>query len=335
MKKVKIKFQNGIDYDIATREILSDLLEEYEFIESDHPDFILFGPYGNDLPPKGNYIRIGYFCENIKPAVDCCEWSFGVPSEDIVNHPNYKRIQWHGLNPNSLLKHLDDNQIDQIISSKAKFCNFLYSHPVTYREDFFDQLSKYKRVDAAGKSRNNMPSIDQLYEGNIWERKRKFISEYKFTIAFENYSYPGYQTEKLYDAMQENSIPIYCGDPFIDKVFNTNSFLNAKNYVELNDGWNVKFLEDFSQMDFVDIRPQYFNSPYHRLKRKVKFLGRELKMKLQFDKLDFSNLIEKIVEIDKDPNLYYNYLKQPWLKDNAIPEALSTKKRWQQIFNSN
>ena len=83
---------------------LENLTDEYNFEESGEPDFIIFGPYGNDIPPKGNYTRIGYFCENINPDLSICEWAFGVPQEDDIKAANYKRIQWHGLNPQTLVK---------------------------------------------------------------------------------------------------------------------------------------------------------------------------------------------------------------------------------------
>lgn len=331
-KTVRISFRNGITYQSAVKEILNELLDEYNFLESDDPDFILFGPYGNDIPSPGNYIRIGYFCENIIPDFTCCEWAFGIPREEEIKRPNYKRIQWHGLDPKLLIKDTDDNEIDRILNSRTKFCNFIYSNPVPYREDFFRQLSKYKRVDAPGKSMNNMPSIDTIYQGDVWERKRQFLSEYKFTIAFENYSYPGYQTEKLYDAMRANSIPVYCGDPCVNDVFNTGSFLNVPEYVSINNSDFVRSLEKISQADFKDIRPQFFNSPADRMKRKLKAIGRELRMKVQFNKLDFSNLIDRIIELDKNPELYRQYLKNPWLKNNKPSEVYSAAPRWREIF---
>src|ERR1041385_5575671 len=95
-KRIKIRYQNGLDAKTVKKSILNGLREEFDFFESDEPDFILFGPYGNDVPPKGNYVRIGYFCENIKPDLLICEWAFGIPREEEVNDPRYKRIQWHG-----------------------------------------------------------------------------------------------------------------------------------------------------------------------------------------------------------------------------------------------
>jgi hypothetical protein len=332
-KLVKIKFQNGINGDIAHREILNELAGDFIFEESDQPDFILFGPYGNDIPVPGNYTRIGYFCENIKPDLSICEWAFGVPREEVVKSPRYKRIQWHGLDPQVLIKPAGYDA-EKILDSKTSFCNFLYSHKVPYREAFFSQLSKYKKVDAPGKSMNNMPGIDTLYKGGKWEVKRAFLSGYKFTIAFENDVYPGYQTEKLYDAMMADSIPVYCGDPFIGDIFNTKSFINVHEYLPQKNGAFLKQLESAGQMDFADIRPMYLKGPGNRIKRKVKSLVRAAKINLQFAKADFSKVIEQIIAMDTQPDLYLKYLEQPWFNNNIIPENSSLKKRWIEIFNS-
>ena len=330
MKQVKIRYQNGINKKIAEKDILNELTGEYEFIESGEPDFILFGTYGNDVPKPGNYIRIGYFSENMWPDMTACEWAFGIPQEHEINNPRYKRIQWHGLDPQKLVKPANYNA-EAIYDSKKYFCNFLYSHKVPYREEFFRQLSKYKKVDAPGLSMNNMPGIDELYAGNMWQRKRQFLSEYKFTIAFENYVYPGYQTEKLYDAMQANSIPVYCGDPEIGSIFNTASFVNATSYTEKTNASTIKWLEKNSQPDFKDMSPSFYKTPGHRIKRKLKSVGRQIKMNIQFK--NFDRLIEKIIELDQDKAQYIQMLNEPWFNNNQPPAGVSSKDRWVQIFN--
>ncbi|RYU91618.1 hypothetical protein EWM62_06675 [Mucilaginibacter terrigena] len=332
-KTISIKFQNGIDKQIALNDILTELNDDFIFEESDKPDFILFGPYGNDIPPLGNYTRIGYYCENIQPDMQACEWAFGVPREEIVNNPRYKRIQWHGLNPQVLVKPVNIDA-DGILKRKKNFCNFLYSHKVPYREEFFRQLSKYKKIDAPGRSMNNMASIDSLYSGDIWQRKRQFLSSYKFTIAFENYVYPGYQTEKLYDAMQANSLPVYCGDPNIGDIFDTASFINTADYVKTNNSAFVNWLQQKSQPNFKDILPSYHKGPQHRIRRKLKTIGRGLKMHYQFQKLDFSPLIDRIIELDKDDDKYIATLQQPWFINNHPPANASLKNHWMKIFNS-
>ncbi|MBS1531841.1 MAG: hypothetical protein JSU01_16155 [Bacteroidetes bacterium] len=331
---IKIKFQNGLTKAIAERDILNELAGDFIFEESDDPDFIMFGPYGNEIPQPGNYTRIGYFCENIIPDLSICEWAFGVMPEDRIGNAKYRRIQWHGLDPQKLVKPADYNA-DTILAQKKHFCNFLYSHQVPYREEFFRQLSKYKKIDAPGKSMNNMPGIDDRDPDDKWQSKRSFLSEYKFTIAFENYVYPGYQTEKLYDAMQAGSIPIYCGDPLIGKIFNTASFVNAADYIKMSNSAIINWLEEKSQPDFKDIRPAFYKSPYSRLKRKAKAIGKELKMEQQFGGLDFKPLIERIIELDRDDAKYIATLKQPWFRDNQPPADASLKDHWVSIFTTN
>ncbi|MDO3627493.1 glycosyltransferase family 10 [Mucilaginibacter sp. BT774] len=333
-KIIKLGFRNGLNFtDFKTEVFDIDRLDElYLFEESTEPDFIIFGPYGNDIPPAGDYSRIGYFCENFLPEMSVCDWAFGVPHENTVNHPKYKRIQWHGLEPEKLIKP-QEYDAQKIAEGKTLFCNFLYSHPVPYREEFFQQLSRYKKVDAPGKSMNNMPGIDARYSGGIWERKKLFLSSYKFTIAFENYVYPGYQTEKLYDAMQADSLPVYCGDPLIGDIFDTRSFINSADYLNVNDGALVNWLEKHAQPDFTDMRPSFYRAPQHRIKRKLKSIGRELKMRRQFGNLDFSPLIDRIIELDESPEKYTEVLERQWFKNGQPPIGTSLRDRWIEIFN--
>ncbi|HVW15749.1 MAG TPA: glycosyltransferase family 10 [Mucilaginibacter sp.] len=331
---IKVRFQNGLSLDTFKKDVFDiyGLSEVCEFEESTRPDFIIFGPYGIDIPKPGEYIRIGYFCENIIPDLSICDWAFGVMPEEKISDPRYRRIQWHGLKPQQLIKPAGYNAA-AILENKKHFCNFLYSHPVAYREEFFRQLSKYKRVNAPGKSMNNMPGIDERYAGTVWERKRQFLGEYKFTIAFENYVYPGYQTEKLYDAMQANSLPVYCGDPLIGQVFNTKSFINAPDYITTKHSGLVNWLEHNSQLSFHDILPMYYKGPLHRIRRKLKSIGRQLKMKYQFGKLDFTPLIDRIIELDKDDSKYVETLQQPWFNNNIPPAGASLKEHWLKIFS--
>jgi hypothetical protein len=332
---IKLFFKNGLNLKDFKKDVfdINGISDEFDFQESDQPDFIIFGPYGNELPPKGNYIRIGYFCENIQPDLSICEWAFGIPHDEEINHPRYKRIQWHGTRPESLLKPANYN-IEEIAHSKKHFCNFLYSHKVPYREAFFRQLSKYKKVDSPGLSMNNMTGIDKAHTGNKWQRKRMFLSEYKFTIAFENDIYPGYQTEKLYDAMQANSIPIYCGDPLISQIFNTTSFINTTDYMSPKNTWLNNKLDKLGQMDFEDIRPAQLTGLKHRVKRKLKTITRTFNQRLNFSSIDFDPVIELIIALDTQPDLYRQYLNQPWFKNNIIPDYTLTKNRWMEIFDS-
>src|SRR5260370_4607320 len=328
-KRVKIKFTNGLSFRSGVREILNLVEAEFEFIESDQPDFVIFGPYGSDIP-KGAFTRIGYYCENMKPDTTVCDWAFGTRYEEEINHPRYVRIQWHGFDPNSLIK--SRTNIDEVIKQKTRFCNFVYSNPSAFREKFCAALSKYKPVDAPGKSMNNMPSIESTngHEGDIWQRKRAFISQYKFTIAFENSSYPGYHTEKILDPMGVNSLPIYWGNPHIDRHFNHHSFVNAHEHLRANGSRLVGFLDTNCQRESsYALAGSSVVSP--KVKRKLKSVGQGLKTGLQYE-TDFDELIERIIEIDRNDDLYARYLSEPWFENNQPPSNEHVVQRWREIF---
>jgi hypothetical protein len=67
-RTIKLKFQNGLTFKNFKADVfdIEQLSADFNFEDSDDPDFVIFGPYGNDLPAKGNYVRIGYYCENIR-----------------------------------------------------------------------------------------------------------------------------------------------------------------------------------------------------------------------------------------------------------------------------
>ena len=94
------------------------------------------------------------------------------------------------------------------------------------RDRFFELLSKYKRVDSAGRWLNNI--------GGTVSDKLKFIASYKFSIAFENGSHPGYTTEKIFEPMLVDSLPIYWGNPLVNLDFNPRSFVNYYDHNSLD-----------------------------------------------------------------------------------------------------
>ena len=55
-------------------------------------------------------------------------------------------------------------------------------------------------------------------------------SEYKFVICFEDESFPGYVTNKLYDGLMSDCIPLYWGSPTVGLDFNEDAFLNYHTY---------------------------------------------------------------------------------------------------------
>lgn len=62
----------------------------------------------------------------------------------------------------------------------------------------------------------------------------EFIKNYKFTIAFENSSVPGYTTEKLLEPIMMKSLPIYYGNPLVQHDFNVDLLVQVKGLTDID-----------------------------------------------------------------------------------------------------
>ncbi len=201
----------------------------------------------DSLPlPEGDYVKIFWDSEHIKPDMDKGGWVFSTYFEEEINSPRYMRL-FRALTSDYNLKNLGIPPLKKKINfqkikrEKTKFCNFIYSQDIPARNNFFKELSKYKRIDAPGRCMTNMPPISHgnPKESRVAENwamnKLNFLKSYKFTIAFENLSKPGWVTEKLTHPMLVNSIPIYVGHKDVNKEFNTKSFINYSDFKNMKE----------------------------------------------------------------------------------------------------
>ncbi|WP_394755047.1 glycosyltransferase family 10 domain-containing protein [Rhodoferax sp.] len=191
----------------------------------DKPDYVIYSDYGH-IHRLHNCVKIYYTEECWMPDFDRCDYALSFHYLENDRHyrlPNYVTL----ADPNSLLKKAED--ATEIVKSKTKFCAFITGYAdktVKKRVNFFHKLSSYKHVDSAGKGLNNVGGpIPPGYDNKI-----EFLRPYKFHICFENNSVPGYTTEKLVNAMQARTLPIYWGDPLVSNNFNPDSFLNLANF---------------------------------------------------------------------------------------------------------
>jgi hypothetical protein len=257
-KSIKINFSDFWGgFDKTDNYFYNLLKEEFDIEISNSPDYLFFSVFGNQHQSY-NCVKIFYTGENVAPPLGYCHYSFSFDYlDDIRNYrlPHY--LLYDGYYELQRQKIIDES------FAKRNFCNFVASNGnCQERNNFVNRLSKYKKVDSGGRWMNNI--------GYAVSDKRKFQSEYKFSVAFENNAYrpqyPGYTTEKIMEPMTVNSIPLYWGNPEIYKEFNTKSFIN-----------------------FYD-----FNS--------------------ENDMIDF------IIELDKNDDKYLEMLNHPWFIDYNIPE---------------
>jgi len=240
---------------------------------SDNPDFLIYSNFGHNYLNYSCY-RIFYTGENLRPNHYECDFAL---SSDFRLRGNHFRLPlygiWDGLEPSDLIN--SKASVEEILREKNAFCCMVVSNAkAKERIRFFNKLSKYKKVDSGGRYLNNI--------GAPVEDKVKFLEPYKFTIAFENSSYPGYVTEKVYQPMFKNTIPIYWGSPCIDKDFNTKSFIN----------WH-----DYNSDEAV---------------------------------------IERIIELDQNDDLYLKMLSEPWFNGNQVNEYVdrsNIKEFFEKVFS--
>lgn len=222
---IKLFFTDFWDtFNIEDNLFLDVLKEKYsiELSESD-PDFLIYSLFGIKYQ-KYKCVRISFIGENIRPNFNECDYSFNF---DYSSDPRNFRLPLYALF-NDVRKLLQPIDIEKTIKEKTKFCNFIYSNPgPKERKKFFKNLCQYKKVDSAGKYLNNT--------GRPITNKLEFIKNYKFTIAYENSSYPGYTTEKIFEPFLVRSIPIYWGNPLVKRDFNAKAFLNRADFESDNE----------------------------------------------------------------------------------------------------
>lgn len=208
----------------------------FEVVLDSRPDLLIYSGYGTSHLTYQCH-KLFYNGENARINWGACDYAL---SFDYLNHPRHFRL------PNWFL--YDDcrkllnpvTHAEQILASKKGFCNMVVTNPwAEKRIDFFHKLSAYQPVASGGKYLNNT--------GGPVADKRSFIRNYKFTIAFENSSYPGYTTEKLVEPLLEHSIPIYWGNPEVGRDFNTKAFVNWHDFG--SDDAVINFVRDLDRND--------------------------------------------------------------------------------------
>lgn len=231
LKTIKIKFVDYWNTFVPEEDIVVGLLRERYNVEfSDNPDYLFFGPFSDENLKYENCVRIFWTGENICPDFNMCDYAVGYDTLDFGDRycrfPGYYKVNWDGKG--NTKSHVDlaahkHEHCDSALLKRA-FCSFVYSHGngAPIRDNLFEQLSQYKKVDSGGRYKNNI-----LNEPNGVADKLAFEGNHKFSIACENSSHRGYVTEKIIDAFAAHTVPIYWGADDVEMYFNKNGFINC------------------------------------------------------------------------------------------------------------
>ena len=252
-------------------QILSELYD-LEFSEDD-PDLVIFLPFGHQHL-KYRCRKIFITGENQRPNFNVCDYAFSFDYLDDARNYRFPLALW------SKRERPLDWSAEMELQKKTRFCNFVFSNPSSpLRNQLYKKLSRYKKVDSGGRYKNNL--------GYRLADKHSFVSQCKFTIAYENSSYPGYVTEKIADAFAANTIGIYWGNPLVHLDFNPDSFINFYDY-----GSNEAVIERIIELDQND-------TAYLEMLRQPCYLGNEYPKAYSWERL--RNQLQTIVESDEIP----------------------------------
>jgi len=270
-----------------TNNFFYNLLREHFDVEiCDQPEFLLYANPENHMHRVHNCVRIYFSVEDFLPDFRVCDYAFTC---HYLDDPRHLRLPYYILagDPKTLLK--DGEDLEKIAASKTKFCSFVVSNAkkkTQKRVEFFQHLSKYKKIDSAGATLNNIGF--QIPRGP--GRKTEFLRPYKFNIAFENAAVPGYTTEKIVEAMQARCLPLYWGNPRIAEEFNPKSFLNYADFPS-----EEALIEKIIELDKDDTKyMEYFRQPFFHNNVPNEFFSRERLLE-QFEKI-FTAKIQPVAQ---------------------------------------
>ncbi len=125
-------------------------------------------------------------------------------------------------------------------------------------------------------------SARRVYKGALWH-KLETLSEYKFSLCFDNVILKGWVTEKIFDCFVAGTVPVYWGAPDIENYVPKNCFIDMRdfaNYDEL-----LRFLKSLPESKVCEYRQNakdYMKSPLFR----------------RFTKKAFTEILARIVEED-------------------------------------
>lgn len=150
----------------------------------------------------------------------------------------------------------------QMFNRRFKFIPSIIEHTVKkiVWSNYYDRLNKMNYIDLY---KNRLKAIvyfsgfkDFALFGRGWDKQNtlslenfnhiqkikpleiddKFetLSRMKFSICFENFRFPGYITEKIFDCFFTGTIPIYLGAPNIENYVPTNCFIDASQFDSFN-----------------------------------------------------------------------------------------------------
>lgn len=217
---------------------------------NEKPDILLCTVYGNINRAKNikAKVKIFFYGENLeryppynnlkllKSVFDIIlGFKYTNKNEKIFRFPLWLcYYPYYNMNnkDDNVITHLENLYEENIKIKKKNLCSLIARHDRNgNRTILLNEVKKYGKVMCPSKFNNNCKGIDK---GN--KAKINFVKNSVYNICPENSRWEGYFTEKIFQALESGSIPIYTA---IDKpekdILNENKYCFIKNITDKNE----------------------------------------------------------------------------------------------------
>jgi hypothetical protein len=140
-------------------------------------------------------------------------------------------------------------------------------------------------VDSLGKYKRKLPAdIITVPERGDQEAYFRLLAQYKFMITFENTSLAWYNTEKIYNAFQAGTVPIYWGDPLINRVYNPASFIWIQAHTDMKVQFEA-FRLAIERIKLLDTNPEEYEKMFTAVPLMIDAKAEDLRLESSIQQL--------------------------------------------------
>lgn len=124
-------------------------------------------------------------------------------------------------NEDNIIKYIENKYYENVKKNKTMFATLISRHDRGgQRRIIYNILSNYGNIYCSGNFNNNTKKI-----GELQQEKINYISNSLYNICPENSIYEGYTTEKIFQAFEAGTIPLYWGHDLPEKeILNKNKY---------------------------------------------------------------------------------------------------------------
>ena len=138
----------------------------------------------------------------------------------------------HLLDLLNKVKRNETNRAPDSIGERRGTAAFISNCNAPERQALFRALMKHTKVFSYGSCLHNVDAPVSRHQNNWEDMKRIALQGHRAILAWENVKQPEYITEKIYDALSAQVVPIYWGSNTIKQILPEGSYIDASPYTE-------------------------------------------------------------------------------------------------------